>query len=168
MRTLGAQLCLSRLSLSPTCKVVYESVFWADARCDTYPSRHVTFKHSNVPSATPSLFGNWDTRRYDFHFFTGTAPTVLQKYWEGRQDALRLTWAGHIGGTDGGVRWQAELIGAGYSLGTERIPTAVFAIRVGGPLSSLRAEAVALLLLLHYLLTFLHQQQRHCQYLGTA
>jgi len=44
-------------------------------------------------------------------------------------------------------------MGAGYALGTERIPTAVFAIRVGGPLSSLRAEAVALLLLLHYLLT---------------
>jgi hypothetical protein len=45
-------------------------------------------------------------------------------------------------------------MGAGYALGTERIPTAVFAIRVGGPLSSLRAEAVALLLLLNYLLTF--------------
>jgi hypothetical protein len=46
-------------------------------------------------------------------------------------------------------------MGAGYALGTERIPTAVFAIQVGGPLSSLRAEAVAfLLLLLHYLLTF--------------
>jgi hypothetical protein len=44
-------------------------------------------------------------------------------------------------------------MGAGYALGTKRIPTAVFAIRVGGPLS-LRAEAVALLLLLHYLLTF--------------
>jgi hypothetical protein len=41
-------------------------------------------------------------------------------------------------------------MGAGYALGTKRKPSAVFAIR---PLSSLWAEAVALLLLLHYLLT---------------
>jgi hypothetical protein len=161
LRTFGAQLCLS---LGPTCKEVHESVYWADARWDTYPTRHVTQlwkieQPSNVasessPRTLPSLLGNWDIRRYDFHFFTGTAPAALQEYWEGQQDALLLTWVGHIGGTDGGVRWQAELMGAGYALGTKRITTDVFAIRVGGPLSSLRAEAVALLLLLHYLLTF--------------
>ena len=44
-------------------------------------------------------------------------------------------------------------MGAGYAVGTKRIPSAVLAIRVGGPLSSLRAEAVALLLRIHYLLT---------------
>ncbi len=65
------------------------------------------------PQTFPSLFGNWDTTRYDFHYFTRTAPAALQTYWEGQQDALLLTWTGHIGGTDGGVRWQAELMGAG-------------------------------------------------------
>jgi hypothetical protein len=92
------------------------------------PTRHVTqlwkiAQPSNVatsPRTLPSLFGNWDTRRYDFHFFTGSAPAALQKYWEGQQDALRLTWAGHTEGIDGGVRWQAELMGAGYA---KRIPT---------------------------------------------
>ncbi len=44
-------------------------------------------------------------------------------------------------------------LAAGYALGTKRIPLAVFAILVGVPLSSLRAEAIALLVLLHYLLT---------------
>ncbi len=76
MRTLGAQLCLS---LGPTCKVVHESVCWADARWDTYPTRHVKQlwkieQPSNVetsPRTLPSLFGNWDTRRYDFHFSPG-------------------------------------------------------------------------------------------------
>ena len=158
MRTRGAKLCLS---LGPTCKVVHKPDCWADARWDTYPTRQVTqlwllehqINEEASPRIFPTLFGNWDTRRYDFHFFKGTAPAFLQTYWEGQQDALRLTWNGHIGGTDGGVRWQAELMGAGYAVGTERIPSAVLAIRVGGPLSSLRAEAVALLLLLHYLLT---------------
>ena len=82
MRTLGAQLCLS---VGPTCKVVHESVCWADARWDTYPTRHVTQlwkieQPSNVetsPRTLPSLFGNLDTRRYDFHFFTWTAPAAL-------------------------------------------------------------------------------------------
>ena len=158
MRACGARLCLS---LGPTCKVVHKSDCWADARWDTYPTRQVTqlWKIDRLldmdmpPRTLPSLFGNWDTRRYDFHFFTGTIPAALQAYWEGQQDALRLTWNGHIAGTDGGVRWQAELMGAGYAVGTKRIPSALLAIRVGGPLSSLRAEAVALLLLLHYLST---------------
>ena len=159
LRTLGAQLCLS---LGPTCKVVHKSDCWAEAHWDTYPTRQTTqlWKLEQLPidepspRPLPSLFGNWETRRYDFHYFNGKAPAALQTYWEGQQDALRLTWTGHIGGTDGGVRWQAELMGAGYALGTERIPSAVLAIRVGGPLSSLRAEAVALLLLINYLLTF--------------
>ena len=62
--------------------------------------------------------------------------------------ALRLTWTGIIAGTDGGVDWRKECMGAGYVTGTESEVETALSARVGVPLSSLRAEAASLLQLL--------------------
>jgi hypothetical protein len=51
---------------------------------------------------------------YDFHGYDGPHANLLQWYHEHQQDALRLTWAGITAGTDGGVDWKNERMGAGY------------------------------------------------------
>jgi hypothetical protein len=55
-----------------------------------------------------------------------------------RMPFVFLTWAGIIAGTDGGVDWKNERMGAGYVTGTARETETSFS--VGGPLSTLRAE----------------------------
>jgi hypothetical protein len=74
-------------------------------------------------------------------------PLVLLQWYqeklENQQDALRLTWAGIIAGTDGGVDWKNERMGAGYITGTALEPETPFSACVGGPLSTLRAEGAS-------------------------
>ena len=64
---------------------------------------------------------------------------------EHQQDALRHSWTGLIVGTDGGVNWKNERMGAGYAVGAGQVSDDEQAVRVEGPLSSLRAEAAGLL-----------------------
>lgn len=101
-----------------------------------------------VPIPIQSLLGDWESYRYDFHWFEGPPARLLQWYQEKQQDALRLTWTGIIAGTDGGVDWKSERMGAGYVIGSEQALESALSVRVGGPLSTLRAEAASLLQLL--------------------
>jgi hypothetical protein len=101
-----------------------------------------------VPFPAQSLLGDWESYSYDFHWFDGPPARLLQWYQETQQDDLRLTWPGIIAGTDGGVAWKTERMGAGYVIGTEQAVELVLSVRVGGPLSTLRAEAASLLQLL--------------------
>jgi hypothetical protein len=53
-----------------------------------------------------------------------------------------------MGGTDGSAYVRTDrmgLMGAGFALGTERKPLMQFSAPVGGPVSSMRAEAASLL-----------------------
>ncbi len=73
----------------------------------------------DVPIPVPSLLGDWQGYRYDFHWYDGPRhANLLQWYQEHQQDALRLTWAGITAGTEGGVDWKNERRGAGYVTGT--------------------------------------------------
>ncbi len=72
-------------------------------------------------------------------------PEPLLLHQEHQQDALRHSWEGLIVGTDGKVNLKNECMGAGYAEGAGQVPDNEQAVRVGGPLSSLRAEAAGLL-----------------------
>jgi ribonuclease HI len=101
-----------------------------------------------VPIPIQSLLGDWEVSRFDFHWYDGPSTKLLQWYQENQQDALRLSWSGIVAGTDGSVDWKNERMGSGYVTGTEREPESSFSACVGGPLSTLRAEAASLLQLL--------------------
>ncbi len=158
MHRLGARLCMS---MSPTSKVVHHTACWADVHWDSYPTgmpvQHWKIERPSAATPTflnlPLLLGGRETKRYDFHYFNGESPPALGLHWENQQDAIRHTWKGHIAGTDGGVQWKEQRMTAGYVLGSDRTPETVLAVRVGGPLSSLRAKAVALYQLLMTLLS---------------
>ena len=153
MRRLGARLCAM---LSSKSNVVHETACWADAKWDVHPARSATqiwkvepaFAADTIHLNIPPLLGSWDGRRYDFHWCHEKTPATLRLHQENQQDALRHTWDGHIAGTDGGVQWKNQRMGAGFAVGTDKVTAAVLAVRVGGPLSSLRAEAAGLLQLL--------------------
>jgi hypothetical protein len=89
-----------------------------------------------VPILVPSLLGDWESYRYDFHWNDGPAARLLQRYQEIQQDSRRLTWTGIMAGSDRGVDRTNELMGAGYVTGTERETETSFSARVGGPLST--------------------------------
>ena len=101
-----------------------------------------------MPTPIQSLLGDWEDFRFDFHWYDGPSVKLLQWYQENQQDALRLSWSGIVAGTDGSVDWKNERMGSGYVTGTEREPESSFSACVGGPLSTLRAEAASLLQLL--------------------
>jgi hypothetical protein len=138
------------MSMRPTSKVVHQTAWWADAQWDSYPTGMPVqlWKLERPSAATPTflnlplILGSWETKLYDFHYFNGEAPSALQLHWENQQDAIQHTWKGHTAGTDGGVQRKEPRMSAG--LGSDRTTEAVLAVRVGAPLSSLRAEAVAL------------------------
>jgi hypothetical protein len=54
---------------------------------------------------------------------------------ENQQDALCLTGTGIVAGTDGGVDWKNERMGAGYVTGTALETETSFSASVGGPLN---------------------------------
>ena len=91
---------------------------------------------------------SWETRHYDFHWRDGRLPDALRLHQEHQQAALRQYRTGPIAGTDGGMRWREECMGAGYVVGTDPEPNEGLSVRVGCPLSSLRAEAAGFLQLL--------------------
>ena len=163
LRCLGARQCAV---LSAKGRVVHKDECWSDAEWDTEPAHHETQLWRVEPCSEPgsvrspstpaeaapipvqALLGDWEGYRYDFHWYDGQPAIHLQRYRESQQDALRLTWTGIIAGTDGGVDWQKECMGAGYVTGTESEVETALSARVGGPLSSLRSEAASLLQLL--------------------
>jgi hypothetical protein len=89
--------------------------------------------------------GNCTSRRYDFHWCLDRIPPALGFYCQYQQDARQYIFPGLVGGTDGSACVQTDRMGAGFSLGTERIPLLQFSAPVGGPVSSLRAAVESLL-----------------------
>ena len=160
LRSRSARQCAV---LSAKSRVVHKDECWSDAKWDSEQAGYETqiwrvdppcrgprsgTPLETVPIPVQSLLGDWEIYRYDFHWYDGPSASLLQWYQENQQDACRLTWTGIIAGTDGGVDWKNERMGAGYVTGTERAVETSFSASVGGPLSTLRAEAASLLQLL--------------------
>ena len=147
-------------------RVVHKDDCWCDAKWDAEPAGYETqlwrvdpinapgsgrksgTRGETVPTPIQSLLGDWEGFRFDFHWYDGQSAKLLQWYQENQQDALRLSWSGIVAGTDGSVDWKNERMGSGYVTGTEQEPETLFSACVGGPLSTLRAEAASLLQLL--------------------
>jgi hypothetical protein len=102
------------------------------------------------PGVVRERLGSWDNRRYDFHHDPVCSSRSLNSYRACQQDAVRFTGEGLFGGCDGSVDRNRELMGAGGVLteGNTLAPSLQISISVGGPLASVRPEAVALLCLL--------------------
>ena len=163
LRCRGARQCAV---LSAKSRVVHRDECWCDAKWDAEPAGHETQlwrvdprnepcggqwsgpAEEAAPTLVQSLLGDWEGCRYDFHWNEGPSSKLLQWYHENQQDALRLSWIGIVAGTDGSVDWKNERMGAGYVTGTEQEVQTSFSACVGGPLSTLRAEAASLLQLL--------------------
>ena len=155
LRLLGARLSAT---LNAESLIVHDTSCWSDAKWDVRPARFATqlwhvepdgvrenLQRNIHPLIIPPLLGSWESRRYDFHWCEKQVPESLRLHQEHQQDALRHSWEGLIVGTDGGVNWKNECMGAGYVAGAGQVPDDEQAVRVGGPLSSLRAEAAGLL-----------------------
>jgi ribonuclease HI len=99
------------------------------------------------------LLGQWEKQRYDFYLPMEHPPSQLLRYRAGQQDALLYTGQGLFAGSDGSVNYQKERMGTGYVVtqGMDLAPIHRFSAPVGGPLASIRAEAVGLLCLLKWL-----------------
>ncbi len=54
-------------------------------------------------------------------------------------------FTGLVGGTDGLACMRTDRMGAGFALGTEKIPLLQYSAPVGGPVSSMRTGAASLL-----------------------
>jgi len=122
--------------LSAKSRVVHKDECWCDAKWDAEPAGYETQlwrvdpchepcggRRAGItgeagPTPVQSLLGDWEGYRFDFHWYDGPSAKLLQWYHEHQQDAIRLTWTGIIAGTDGGVDWKNERIGAGYVTGT--------------------------------------------------
>jgi ribonuclease HI len=126
----------------------YETQLWRVGPCKPCSGLRLGTSPEAVPIPVQQLLGDWESCCYDFHWYDGPHARLLQWYQENQQDALRLTWMGIIAGTDGGVDWKNERMGAGYVTGTARETVTSFSTSVGRPLSTLRAEGASLLQLL--------------------
>ena len=86
---------------------------------------------SNAPPLIiPPLLSSWESLRYDFHWRDEPLPEPVRLHREHQQDAPRHSWTGLITGTtgtDGGVKWQEELMSAGYVVGSDPVPVEVLA-----------------------------------------
>ena len=80
-------------------------------------------------------------------------PHNLKSYRACQQDAVRFTGEGLFGGCDGSVDRNRELMGAGgvLTVGNTLAPVLQISNPVGGPLASVRPEAVALFCLIQRL-----------------
>jgi len=120
----------------------YNSQFWL-LRPPSGPG--VTYTD---PNAVREQLGSWDNHRYDFHYNSESSTHRLNSYRACQQDAVLFTGHGLFGGCDGSADRKHERMGAGAVLteGSTLDPILQISIPVGGPLASVRPEAVALLL----------------------
>jgi len=159
LHTIGAQ----RVATLPAKSLVlHDSQCWSAAKWDQLRSpfdsqlwlicpRSVRPSICPTPCSVQALLGQWTAPRYDFYCPPALSATPrLQRYRACQQDALFYAGTGMFGGTDGSVHRAQETMGAGaaVSMGTDPTPILELSVPVGGPLSTVRAEAVALLLLL--------------------
>jgi hypothetical protein len=91
----------------PEAAAGYETQLWqVSPGKDSYSGRRLGTSSDTEPIPFQSLLGDLEGCRYDFHWYDCPHARLLQWYQESQQDALRLTWAGIIAGTDGGVDWK--------------------------------------------------------------
>jgi len=143
--------------------VLHHIQCWSAAKWDSQSSRYISqlwlLRPHLVSGIAPDplivreRLGSWDNRRYDFHHDPECPSHNLKSYRACQQDAVRFTGEGFFGGCDGSVDRNRELMGAGCALteGNTLAPSLQISIPVGGPLASVRPEAVALLCLLQRL-----------------
>ena len=134
--------------------VVHAVNAWSEAQFDPCPSGNAVeiwrlgqdSGHSSftVPQVFQQALGTWDARREDFHWPLDEHPEAWQHYRASQQDSIQDSWPGPVAAIDGSVDRRNELMGAGAVVGCAREPAASLSFPVGGPLSSLRAEAAAL------------------------
>ncbi len=74
----------------------------------------------------PARFGRLENRRYDFHWVLDRVPHALGLCRQYQQDALQYTFPGLVGGMDGSACVRTDRMGAGFALGPENTPPAVF------------------------------------------
>jgi hypothetical protein len=87
IRRLGARPCAT---LSSKSNVVHEAACWADAKWDVHPAHSASqiwkvepiFATDTIHLNIPQLLGNWEGRRYDFHWCHEQTPTALRLHWE--------------------------------------------------------------------------------------
>ena len=145
--------------------LLHDTSCWSEAKWDSVPSRYLTqlwlLRPSSAcvhpcpdPESVQNLLGKWDSRRYDFHHCAGSVQTQLLQYRSCQQDAAFFVGGGLFCGSDGSVNRRQEKMGAGSVLTNGDDPTPILQLSspVGGPLASVRAEAVALLCLLQEIL----------------
>jgi len=138
-----------------------QSSCWSEAKWDPVPSRYLSqlwlLRSSSLrngpcpdPATVQKLVGKWDSRRYDFHYTAGPEQLQLLQYRSCQQDAVFFARDGLFCGSDGSVNRHLEKMGAGSVITSGSDPTPILQLHspVGGPLASVRAEAVALLRLL--------------------
>ena len=133
---------------------IHSGKCWSEASYDALPTKHAV-EVWRIGRADPhrallgpvefgAALGNWENRREDFHWPAEEHPVAWDFYRESQQDASQWEWPELVAAIDGSVNRQAEAMGAGVVVGTARQPDVSFSFPVGGPLSSLRAEAAAL------------------------
>ena len=155
--------CLMAI-LPPQSMVLHDIHGWSTAKWDSEPSRYasqiwllcspaVQNKPHPEPCSLQLLLGHWENRRYDFYQPMEHPPPRLLRYRAGQQDAPFYMGQGLFAGSDGSVNYQKEHMGAGYVVthGMDLAPIHRFSAPVGGPLASIRSEAVGLLCLLKWL-----------------
>ena len=149
---------------SPTC--------WSDAKWDEAPSNYATQiwtlqrsyhpsrsdvrtkviaeSEANLPLKIQHKLGELNSRRYDLYSLSDGPPRPLLCYREKQQDARQNLHDGPLAATDGSLSLWKEHMGTSFVL-VKKPGSAVslqFSAPVGGPLATLRAEAVGLLYLL--------------------
>ena len=138
--------------------VLHKECCWEEAAWDVYLSRSATqlwklegrsvLQAEQVgpdPATVRKHMAGKGHPQYAFHWHENPVPLPLQYHRQQQQDAMRHSWEGLVAGTDGSVDLRTERMGAGYIVGTAPVPLMTLSIRVGGPLSTTRAEAASLL-----------------------
>jgi len=127
---------------------------WSEAQFDAKPTPHAVEiwrlgradagRLMVSPLEFRQALGSWDERREDFHWPGAGYPVAWDYYRESQQDFAQMAWSGMVAAIDGSVDRRSETMGAGVVVGAGRQPEVNISFPVGGPLSSLRAEAASL------------------------
>ena len=158
--------------IPPNSLVLHAPSCWSDAKWDEAPSNYATQNWSlprydksrrhgvcttatagsdeNLPMTIQHKLGTWDSRWSGFSSSVDDPPRPLQCHREKQQDACHYSHDGPLAATGGSLSLRKERMGTSFVL-VEKPGSAVslqFSAPVGGPLATLRAEAVGLLYLL--------------------
>ena len=150
---LGARLVVQ---LPKHSLLLHSERWWANAEFDQREAKtgaQLWFlcrrAHSDLPAmALQGALGSWSTRREDFYFAGDQGTCLLRNYQVSQQDSIQLCWTGLVAATDGAGDMRHDAMGAGAVVGQGPEPILDLCTRVSGPISSTRAEAAALYLLL--------------------